>query len=343
MDSISKRNPLFITVYLLSSVLFVFLALEGLVRLFGLAPPLVEQYGNYVSDPYLPYKPKPLSIRSGRSDEFNYEYRHNSFGIRDVEHSLQKPAEVFRILGLGDSFTYGVGAAFEETYLFRLEEMLNARTGNHPTVEIIKAGIPRYFPEPERLLLEHYGLQYEPDLILVGFLPNDVIDTTLGLEAVQLSGSGYLVRGGASTDTINWLYINSHLFRIILRYYLSSTQTEVQANFQPQEADWLLAEQKIASEFFGMIELAGQRGAEIVFVHIPQQGPWDVNAYGLALKLAQWSQSNNVTFIDVLPAMVEASPDQALYWEKDGHCTPDGYKVIAETIFWDLTRHELVP
>ncbi len=44
-------------------------------------------------------------------------------------------------------------------------------------MEIIKAGIPRFFPRPERLLLEHEGHTFQPDLILVGFVPNDVMDT----------------------------------------------------------------------------------------------------------------------------------------------------------------------
>jgi hypothetical protein len=92
--------------------------------------------------------------KASASNEFVFEVRHSSWGARDVEHPTAKPPGVFRILGLGDSFTYGVGAAFEDTYLAMLENLLDARPGNHPRVEIIKAGIPRFFTEPERLLLQ---------------------------------------------------------------------------------------------------------------------------------------------------------------------------------------------
>ena len=122
------------------------------------------------------------------TDEFDYSYRHNSVGFRDVEHALSKPDGVFRILGLGDSFTYGAGAAFEETYLYRLEAMLDQRTGDHPTVEIIKAGISRFYPESERILFEQYGVHYSPDLVVIGFVPNDVIDACLGIDAVTVEG-----------------------------------------------------------------------------------------------------------------------------------------------------------
>ena len=167
----------FWTTYLLVTATFVLFALELLVRLLNLAPPLPKQYGNFVNDTYLPYKPRPSSTISGRTDEFDFEYKHNSLGFRDVEHTLAKPEGVFYILGLGDSFTYGVGISFEESYLFRLEKMLNERQGEHPKIEIIKAGIPRFFPEAERLVLQHYGIKFNPDLILIGFLVNDVMDT----------------------------------------------------------------------------------------------------------------------------------------------------------------------
>jgi len=77
----------------------------------------------WFATPTLPYLPRPLSVSSGRSstDEYDFEYRHNSVGFRDGEHAQEKADGVFRILGLGDSFTYGVAAKLEETYLYLLE------------------------------------------------------------------------------------------------------------------------------------------------------------------------------------------------------------------------------
>lgn len=339
----SKFNTTFLPIYIFCAGIFVIFTLEGLVRLSGIAPSLATQYGNYVSDPYLPYKPQPFSKLSGKSAEFDFEYVHNSLGFRDVEHLHKKPEGTFRILGLGDSFTYGVGAAFEETYLYKLEEMLNNREGEHPTVEIIKAGIPRFFPESERLLLEHYGLDFKPDLILIGFLPNDIIDTSLGIDAVRVSGSGYLIRTGEFGEIASWLYIHSYVFRIVFHQYILLTQGTTNTSNQSSKIDQLKAEEKIAAEYTRMIELANQIGARIVLIHIPQQGPWDDNAHGVASKLADWSSSHDITFIDVLPAMEKTSKNQALYWKQDGHCNAAGYKVIAETIFSHLVKNNLVP
>jgi hypothetical protein len=50
-----------------------------------------------------------------------------------------------------------------------------------------------------------------------------------------------------------------------------------------------------------------------------------------------------ISFIDVLPAMKEASKYETLYWKKDGHCNSAGYRVIAETVYSKLIDEQLVP
>jgi len=165
-----KREQWFFVFSMVPIVLGLFL-LEEIVRFAKLAPVLpFELQDTIVPNEYLPYMRKPLSSARVNFGKDMFSYKYNSAGLRDVEHSLKKHENVFRILGLGDSFTHGSGVAFKNTYLYRLEEMLNRRDGIHPKVEIIKAGISRFFPEPERIYFEHYGIQYKPDLVMVGFL-----------------------------------------------------------------------------------------------------------------------------------------------------------------------------
>lgn len=324
---------------------------EWAVRLLGLAPSISTEYSNYTSSPYLAYGPKPLSHRNGKSatGEFDYDEKHNSFGFRDDEHALQKPEGVFRILGLGDSFTYGVGADFEESYLYLLERSLNARSGSHPRVEIIKAGVPRFFPEPERMLLESLGKKFEPDLVIVGFLPNDVIDTYYGLEAVTVDESGFLItrqaRGLGALGIV--LYKHSHLGRLVLSEYVSWRMSQ---EYNPDwaaiykengfhEADWV----KIENENEKMASITKAIGAELLVLHIPQKGPWaDIRSYP-PRRLEQWAKARGVAFLDVLPAMKQAAQPQHLYYPKDSHCTPEGYAIIAAELAKYLTEKRLVP
>lgn len=320
-------------------------AAEAGIRVFSLAPPLRKVFGGFISDPYLPFKPKPLTHEVGETAEFTYDYKHNSAGFRDIEHDTAKTTGVFRILGLGDSFTYGVGAAFEQTYLYRLEEKLKNRREDHPGIEVIKAGVPRYFPLPERILLERYGLSYHPDLVIVGVLPNDVVDTFLGIDAVRLDATGYLRTRESNElgELGTMIYRHSHLGRLLLRIYIDRKlrphQHELFRNGGFHEKDWLSMEQ----EYGRMADLADSVGAKLVLVHIPQKGPWNKDAEYLPQRLGAWAAKRGVYFVDILPAMQQSAAPEQLYYPSDGHCTPAGYAVIAEALYHALIDKQLVP
>ena len=326
------------------------IVVEVAVRIVGLAPALPEQYADFIRDPYLPYMRKPGTVQRGtsRSGEYQFEYRHNSRGLRDVEHTVEKPGGVFRILVLGDSFTYGVGAGFEETYPYRLEQLLSARGPGHPRVEIIKAGVPRFFPEIERLQLEHYGIRYAPDLVLVAFTSNDLVDTVRGMDALRPSSTdGYLVskRSERLGAFGTWLYVRSAAARAVLSRYLARTEEPRQKPKSLKEikkpdrdAAWL----KIEEEYGRMHEIARLHGAGLVVVNIPRAGL----ERKPAKRLASITDSKPYQFIDVLEdmrAVLMAGPAGPLYWPSDGHCTPDGYDVIARALFRALTTRGLVP
>ena len=340
-----RRQTGFVITTVLIGLVLGLAGAEVACRLFSLAAPLRPVFGNYITDPHLPFRPRPFSTDTGRTAEFAYAYQHNSFGFRDVEHELLKPSGTFRVLGLGDSFTYGAGATFEETYLERLQARLDQEAGGHSTVEVIKAGISRYFPEAERILLEQDGVKFHPDLVLVGILPNDVADTYLGLDAVTPDASGFLRT--RESMALGWfgslLYRYSHLGRLVLRVYIDRHgQPHYGDMFRDgsfHEKDWV----KMESEFARMEALADSIGAKLVLIHIPQRGPWSEENRYLPRRFSAWAAKRGVHFLDVLPAMEHNPAPRTLYYPKDGHCTPAGYAVIADTLFKYLVEQGLVP
>jgi lysophospholipase L1-like esterase len=140
--------------------------LEGIVRLL---PTSVSPYtgrGLYAPDEDIGHVLAP-NVRSG-------EIRTNALGLRDRDYPARKPAGAYRILGIGDSHTFG-GDAADEVYLDILEERLATRTG--PVVEVINAGVPAYSTVQELQLLRRVGLPLEPDLVLLGLFPTgDVVE-----------------------------------------------------------------------------------------------------------------------------------------------------------------------
>ncbi len=108
-----------------------------------------------------------------------HEVRINSVGFRDREYSLQKPPGTYRIVALGDSTTFGWGVAYEETYPKLLEAALNANPPspkwNH--YEVINTGIGNYNTAQELAMLKDYGMQFNPDMVTIGWYINDAEPT----------------------------------------------------------------------------------------------------------------------------------------------------------------------
>jgi len=122
---------------------------------------------------------------TGKPDFYhNSDFFHNTKGLRDFEYSLEKPLNTFRILLLGDSVAYGVGVTINKTYAKVLEKMLN----NNSIIrfEVLNGGVGGYNTYQEYLWLEHIGSIYNPDMIIVGYLFNDIIVTNM-IEKKSLS------------------------------------------------------------------------------------------------------------------------------------------------------------
>ncbi len=175
------------------------------------------------------------------------------------------------------------------------------------------------------------------------------MDTYLGLDAVSVDPSGYLVtKDAARMGPIGaQLYLHSHFFRVILAKYLERQRLkEIPPDFEQvyrangfHEKEW----QKAEAELGRIKELTESAGARLVIVHIPQAGPWLPEHAYPGQRLAEWGKRNQVLVISTLPALQEASKTESMYYEKDGHCRPAGYHVIADVIYRELLANNMVP
>lgn len=105
-----------------------------------------------------------------------YYIKINSDGFRGRDYTLEKPENTFRIIVLGDSFTFGFGLDIEKTFPYIFEEMLN-RGFSKTHYEVLNFGLPGANTAVEVNFLKEKGLKYDPDLVIIGFLHND--DETL--------------------------------------------------------------------------------------------------------------------------------------------------------------------
>lgn len=109
--------------------------------------------------------------------DFDHRLLNNSKGFRDRERSHEKGGAQ-RIVVLGDSTAWGWGVEAEDRFSDLLERQLEGW-------EVINLANPGYSTDQELLLLETEGLNYRPDIVLLLFDRNDVVE---GNNARQIDG-----------------------------------------------------------------------------------------------------------------------------------------------------------
>lgn len=112
----------------------------------------------------------------------------NSRGLRDREHAVVKPQDVYRIAVLGDSYAEAMQVGLEETFWSLLPARL-ASCGFRPgqRIEAINFGVSGYGTAQQLLTLRHRVWDYSPDLVLVAFFPgNDVRNNSRTLEPEKM-------------------------------------------------------------------------------------------------------------------------------------------------------------
>lgn len=99
----------------------------------------------------------------------------NSFGWRDVERSLTKPENTYRLAMLGDSFVEGLEVEFDSTFLAIAEKRLNAKSVR--AIELMNFGRIGLTQSEEFILLQEEVARFDPDMVAVLFWPeNDIRD-----------------------------------------------------------------------------------------------------------------------------------------------------------------------
>jgi lysophospholipase L1-like esterase len=132
--------------------------------------------------------------------EFNYLWENNSLGMRDPERKLEKDAETFRVLFLGDSFVQGYGVPREQSMVALLEQNLN-QPPRSKTIEVLNGGVFGYSPFLEYLYLRELMPKLKPDLVLLAlFLGNDVGDDNFYTGDAHYNSSD----GSFSFETNRW-------------------------------------------------------------------------------------------------------------------------------------------
>jgi len=298
-----------------------------------------------VYDSELGYRPRP-----GFADL-------NSDGLRDDP--IDPVKRRFRILMLGDSVAVYADSA-QDTYVGRLEAQLATDRSLAP-VEVINAGVRGYTNYQELVYLQKYGIAFQPDLVGVGFVLNDLhrILHRFEVENGEIVGQEYAFADEAIGTVESPLYRlarKSHLLvelrgrlgvfdRLIDLYASKGFAFDYRPDFSNAWRDepWSAVEQQLAT----MVELGAERGFRVFLVAFPfgEQLRPDHLARDRAYvtrpqqRLGEIAARLGIPCLDLFSALDrerDLDPDQI-------HLTRHGRGVAADAIARFLKERGLVP
>jgi lysophospholipase L1-like esterase len=259
--------------------------------------------------------------------EFHYLHKYNSLGLRDHEFKEYKDSGEFRIIGLGDSFTEGVGTSEDSTWLKQLEGMLNTdsnRLHHYTTLNGGAHGSDLIFSYD---LLVKCLLKYHPDLVILNLNSTDVGDIiSRGVEERKNIHNGYIEGRGPWWE---YLYGSSYIVRLIVMNGLHYNWELLSPKQQEEEKNYAL--NAIAASIRNFEQLAREKHFSFLLVIQPLQNELKENVLSrLHLDSAQ-------RHIDLAPYFTEKvegrhEPLRDYYWPVDGHFTAKGYQLEASEI-----------
>jgi lysophospholipase L1-like esterase len=189
----------------------------------------------------------------------------NPYGFRNKDFSLIKGKDIYRIICLGGSTTFGFGVDDNNTYPELLSVILN-KQGDTLQVEVINAGIAGSTIFEISNLLQNEILPLNPDMIIISSVFNNFYYSELVYKTNRLS-----------LRMLSQFLLGKSVFYMTLREKISSslhqkiddvyklTLNDTLANFIHNEAFW----KDLENVYREVIEIAKANNIEVVLIKEP--------------------------------------------------------------------------
>lgn len=265
-----------------------------------------------------------------------YWLKTNSAGLRDVDEVSDDP-NAFRILALGDSFTYGYYVHNEEAWPSRLEETLNQRLESR--FQVFNAGVPGFTIVDELDYLREKGMALHPDLVVIGFYTNDVFDFYPQIR--EYFARPVILQQAVSpqppeNNFISWLSQNSALYNGIARLRASFSEQEIEDEvnrvtptipglqelyrdmlfLNPDKPEYQEEWESYDSYFRGTVEFLSEQGIPVVLMAFPDlaQMPLEGGLPDYPQRfLTDLTEETETSYLNLLPVFREKGDIQSLY------------------------------
>ena len=281
--------------------------------------------------------------------EYQHNFNTNAQGFRGTkEYAVDKPANVYRIIVLGDSVALGHGVEDNETFSALLEEQLSSE---RPT-EVINMGVSGFGTAEELIQLQNLGIKYDPDIVILTYFQNDPYNNAVCrlftvkngelcrhensfVPAMYLRDRLYKIPGYA------FLSQHSHLLNFLRhrfsRYFLQKLGEEIKVTRVIPHT--LTDEQATLTALLinKIISITGEKEIPLVVLNIPSvRGKYLIN--NLPVELIDFNEMAYV--VDCTKELYDKYDAEVLAYKRDCHLTPFTHRLIGELLA-DFIKAEL--
>lgn len=157
-------QPLLFNSVIVTSVLLMCMGVVELVLRTG--------WFDNLDDPHPIWIPAQQVEQNERINNLNFAFAaNNQYNFNDIERVVSKKPGRYRIAVLGDSFVWGDGVTYDDAWGHVLERDILA---TYDGVEVMSWGKPGWSTVRELRFLKEEGYTFKPDLLIVGFVFNDL-------------------------------------------------------------------------------------------------------------------------------------------------------------------------
>jgi hypothetical protein len=282
-------------------------------------PPLVEKYGRPVFAPGIAFE---HCYGARLEDSHCVGYRLNRLGFRDREHRVEKPADVLRVVLLGDSFSFGEGVERQETFFGRLSARLQSDPSEGMRYEWINMAISGGDLSTHERVYSETASRFSPDVVVLQWNTNDIHDSAIENDHHRNIGVlyGKLV---LEARAIHWSHLYRHVWFNLNLLGLSSDVSEVRADPALRRANF----EKLG-EFKDRIA-----PAQLVVLIFPEIAPFDPYRYqALVDSLEEFLVDRGIAYVNALPRLREHDARSLWVHPSDHHPNARAHEVVFEQL-----------
>jgi lysophospholipase L1-like esterase len=312
-------------------------------------PPHEKSTKIFVRDGRLGWRLRPGAVDSWGG----VEVRINERGHRGPLVPYEKPPGARRVVYLGDSVTFGYRIArWEDTFPFVADSLMAAR--DSLPVETVNLSVEGYAQWQQYLVMADEGRRYAPDLVVIGFVLNDVTEM---FHLVHFGGAeeSFQLRHAYSS----WL--DRLLARSALVYEVENITREIKAKRRlgedprlgavrqqmlevetlmrrPDQPNVKLAWEFALADLQKIIDLCRAEGIPVLVVVFPYAVQLS-DPVGLSAPqrvITEYARAHRFAVLDLLPELLFYARDRgrapSSFFLDHDHLSAEGHRAVAEIL-----------